>query len=81
MDEDDAILAGFLDVLGLIGVVVEKGRAKEATARARELGEANSVNVAVRQAVKAAQDAVMAAVIASTVAATGATSATATTGC
>ncbi len=70
-DEDDAILAGFVNALDLVGLVVgEKLRTKEAKRRAKELGQASEFNVAVGEAIRAAQAAVMAAIIASTVAST-----------
>ncbi len=71
-DTQDAILAGLLAALNLVGAVVDSDQRKQAHRRAQELGHGNEMGDAVGQAIKAAQDAVMAATIASTVAASSA---------
>ncbi|MFZ0214998.1 MAG: GPP34 family phosphoprotein, partial [Candidatus Dormiibacterota bacterium] len=67
-EPDDAILAGLIAALDLVGAIVDRSQVKEAKRRARELGD-SVVGDAVGQAIKSAEDAVTAAVIAATTAA------------
>jgi enoyl-CoA hydratase/carnithine racemase len=67
--EEEALLIGLLEPLGLIDRVVPKENRRTARKRAKEIAEYGLAGTAVRVSVREVQAAVMAAAIASTVAA------------
>ena len=67
--EEEALLIGLLEPLGLIDRVVPKENRRTARKRAKEIAEYGLAGTAVRDSVREVQAAVMAAAIASTVAA------------
>jgi hypothetical protein len=72
--EEEALLVGLLEPLGLIGQIVPKDRRRAAQRRAREIGEHGLAGAAVRDTVREVQAAVVvAAVVATTAASTAAT--------
>ena len=65
--EEEALLVGLLEPLGLIDTVVPKDRRKDARKRAKAVAEQGLTGTAVRDAIRAVQAAVIAAIVASTV--------------
>jgi hypothetical protein len=71
--EEEALLAGLLEPLGLVDAVVDKADRRAARKRAKEIGESGIAGTAVRDAVREVQAAVITAAIvpATTAAVTG----------
>jgi hypothetical protein len=65
--EEEALLVGLLEPLGLIDSVVPKDRRKDARKRAKAVAEQGLTGTAVRDAIRAVQAAVVAAIVAATV--------------
>jgi hypothetical protein len=65
--EDEALLLGLLEPLGLIDSIVPKDRRKDARRRAKAVAEQGLTGTAVRDAIRAVQAAVIAAIATSTV--------------
>ena len=65
--EEEALLVGLLEPLGLIDAIVPKDRRKDARRRAKAVAEQRLTGTAVRDAIRAVQAAVIAAIAASTV--------------
>ena len=65
--EDEALLVGLLEPLGLIDSIVPKDQRKDARERANAVAEQGLTGTAVRDAIRAVQAAVIAAIAASTV--------------
>jgi Golgi phosphoprotein 3 (GPP34) len=65
--EEEALLVGLLEPLGLIDSIVPKDRRKDARKRAKAVAEHGLTGTAVRDAIRAVQATVIAAIVASTV--------------
>ena len=65
--EEEALLVGLLEPLGLIDSIVPKDQRKDARKRAKSVAEQGLTGTAVRDAIRVVQATVLAAVAASTV--------------
>jgi len=68
--EEEALLVGLLEPLGLINSIVPKHQRRDARKRAKSVAEQGLTGTAVRDAIRAVQAAVIAAIAASTVVST-----------
>jgi hypothetical protein len=68
--EEEALLVGLLEPLGLIDSIVPKDQRRDARKRAKSVAEQGLTGTAVRDAIRAVQAAVIAAIAASTVVST-----------